>query len=190
MYRVERLQIEHWRREGSGRLSQLNSGALSQSRAWSVRLRYRNHGGAEITDNADVRPAISEMNGGRPIGIPWAMQLEAVTCKEPFRLVRLLTGAILDCGGWVLCRSVNDAGTIWLVFEFERGDCVDIYGALVAAGVEFSPQGHMKLTELCQCTRSRQQSCAEEIASVELEVQAYPAELAELAELAGSAELS
>ncbi len=105
------------------------------------------------------------------------MQLKAVSMDEPSHLVQSLTGAILGCGGWVLSRGANDTGTINMLFEFERRACVEIYSVLIAAGIELSPNGHMCFTELCQCTRSQQRSCGGEIASVDLEVQTYPAEI-------------
>lgn len=125
------------------------------------------------------------MNAGAPISIPWAMHLKAVACEEPVRLARLLTGAVLGCGGWVLSRNVTEAGRIRMVFEFERGMCLDIYSALIAVGLELSPMGHMRMTELFQCTRNRWPSCMEEVASVELEIQTLPAGLAESSGLGG-----
>jgi len=96
--------------------------------------------------------------------------------EEPGRLVQSLTGAILGCGGWVLSRGANDSGTINFLFEFERQACLDIYSVLVAAGLELSHSGHVRLTELCQCTRSGDCNCGSEIASVDLEIQTYPGE--------------
>jgi hypothetical protein len=58
-----------------------------------------------------------------------------------------------------------------MLFEFERHACLDIYSVLIAAGLELSQYGHIRFTELCQCTRSRQHECASEIASVDLEIQ-------------------
>ena len=107
--------------------------------------------------------------------IPWAMEMKAVSQVEPSRLVCTLTGAILGCGGWVLSRGASDTGTINMLFEFERQACVDIYSVLIAAGVELSQAGHIRFTELCQCTRNRQRECASEIASIDLEVQTFPA---------------
>lgn len=109
--------------------------------------------------------------------IPWAMQMKAISIEEPSRLVQTLTGAILGCGGWVLSRAASDTGTVTLLFEFERRACVDIYSVLIAAGLELSQSGHIRLTELCQCTRSRQKDCGSEIASVELEIQTFPVEM-------------
>jgi len=106
--------------------------------------------------------------------IPWAMEMKAVSQVEPSRLVCTLTGAILGCGGWVLSRGATDTGTINMLFEFERQACVDIYSVLIAAGVELSQAGHVRFTELCQCTRNRHLECNSEIASIDLEIQTFP----------------
>lgn len=97
--------------------------------------------------------------------------------EEPSRLVKMLTGGILGCGGWVLSRGASDSGVVNLLFEFERQACLDIYSVLIASGLELNQNGHIRFTELCQCTRSHQQECGCEIASVDLEVQTVPAPL-------------
>ena len=101
--------------------------------------------------------------------------MKAVSVAEPGTLVKLVTGAILGCGGWVLSRGANDSGTVSLLFEFERRQCIDIYGALVSSGVELNAIGHRAFTDLCRCTRQHMAECGEEIASVDLEVQTLPA---------------
>lgn len=115
--------------------------------------------------------------GGRPAAIPWAMQMRAISVEDPSRLVRTLTGAILGCGGWVLSRGSNDTGRVNMLFEFERQSCVDIYTLLIAAGLELSQSGHIRFTELCQCTRSQPRDCGAEIASIDLEIQTFRAKL-------------
>lgn len=110
--------------------------------------------------------------------IPWAMEMKAVSRVEPSRLVCSLTGAILGCGGWVLSRGASDTGTINMLFEFERQACVDIYSVLIAAGVELSQAGHIRFTEFCQCTRQQMRDCGSDVASVDLEIQTFPANLA------------
>jgi hypothetical protein len=111
------------------------------------------------------------------MSIPWAMQMKAVSIEDPSRLVQTLTGAILGCGGWVLSRGANDTGTVTMLFEFERQACVEIYSVMIAAGLELSQSGHIRFTELCQCTRSRQHDCGSEIASIDLEIQTFPVEM-------------
>jgi len=110
--------------------------------------------------------------------IPWALQMRAISMEDPSRLVQTLTGAILGCGGWVLSRGANENGTVCMLFEFERQACVDIYSLLIGAGLELSQSGHVRFTELCQCTRSHPEECGTEIASIELEIQTFPAESA------------
>jgi hypothetical protein len=159
------------------------------------RLCQRRSGGVQLRDSFDVAPAVSDKGNVRsqnqnqgniqPETIPWAMQMKAVSTEEPSRLVQSLTGAILGCGGWVLSRGANDTGAINMLFEFERQACVEIYSVLIAAGLELSPNGHMRFTELCQCTRSQQRNCGGEIASIDLEVQTYPAEVADTVRYAG-----
>ena len=99
--------------------------------------------------------------------------------EEPSRLVQTLSGAILGCGGWVLSRGANDTGTINMLFEFERRVCVEVYSVLIAAGLELSQYGHIRFTELCQCTCSHVDECGTEIASIDLEIQTYPTETAQ-----------
>lgn len=118
-----------------------------------------------------------EFEAAQAISLPWAMQMKAVSIEEPGRLVHTLTGAILGCGGWVLSRGANDTGMVNMLFEFERQACVDIYSVLIAAGLELSQNGHIRFTELCQCTRSHQQDCGAEIASIDLEIQTFPQEI-------------
>ena len=106
------------------------------------------------------------------------MQMKAISVEEPAKLIQILTGAILGCGGWVLSRGANDTGAVSLLFEFERQDCVDIYSVLIAAGLELGQSGHIRFTQLCQCTRSQHRDCGTEIASIDLEIQTFPAEMA------------
>jgi hypothetical protein len=103
----------------------------------------------------------------------WALQMRATTAEEPSRLILNLTGAILGCGGWVLSRGANDAGTINMLFEFERMSCVDMYTILIATGLELSQLAHLRFTELCQCTRSHFEDIGGEIVSVDLEIHSY-----------------
>ncbi len=105
------------------------------------------------------------------------MQMKAISKDEPSKLVKTLTGEMLGCGGWVLSCGANEAGTIFLLFEFERLASVNVYGMLIAAGLELSQSGHIRFTELCQCTRSHPEECGTEIASLELEIQTFTGEV-------------
>lgn len=105
------------------------------------------------------------------------MQFWATADAEPRLLVQTLTGAILGCGGWVLSRGASDDGAVNVAFEFERRVCEDIYSILVAAGLNLCSPSHLRMTELCQCTRLNPFVSSTEIVSIELEVQTFPCEL-------------
>jgi hypothetical protein len=158
---------------------------MCQRRSSAVRVRNSFHPWAAVTDKQHVKLTMPEPSPRQTLGIPWAMQMKAVSIEEPSRLVQSLTGAILGCGGWVLSRGANDSGRINMLFEFERHACVDIYTVLVAAGVELSQMGHTRLTELCQCTRSQRRDCGAEIASVDLEIQTFPPEVVDVMQSSG-----
>jgi hypothetical protein len=64
-----------------------------------------------------------------------------------------------------------------MLFEFERRACVEMYSLLIAAGLDLSQSGHIRFTELCQCTRNNLAECGTEIASVDLEIQTLPLEM-------------
>ena len=99
--------------------------------------------------------------------------MRAISREEPSRLIKSVSGAILACGGWILGRSAAENGLLDILFEFERRSCLEIYSILIAAGVELSHEAHLRFTELCQCTRLGRQNCAEEIVSVDLEIQTF-----------------
>jgi hypothetical protein len=132
------------------------------------------------SDKAGVRLTQQTRDAGQTMSIPWAMQMKAASIEDPSRLVQTLTGAILGCGGWVLSRGASDTGTVTMLFEFERQACVEIYSVMIAAGLELSQSGHIRFTELCQCTRSHQYDCGSEIASIDLEIQTFPVEMTHL----------
>ncbi|MGA9671077.1 MAG: hypothetical protein WBQ94_17840 [Terracidiphilus sp.] len=153
---------------------------MFQTRSSAVQLRNSLEALLPFSDNTIVK--IVKMKKqvhyeGQAMSVPWAMQMKAVSSEDPARLARTLTGAILGCGGWVLSRGANDTGTVTMLFEFERQACLDIYSVLVAAGLELSQSGHIRFTELCQCTRSHQSDCGTEVASIDLEIQTFPVEM-------------
>ena len=107
------------------------------------------------------------------------MEMKAVSIEDPGRLMQAISGAILGCGGWVLSRGANETGTVNIFFEFERKACVNIYGELISIGLVLSQNGHVLLTELCQCTLNQNRDCSADIASIDLEIQTYSVEMKE-----------
>lgn len=133
-----------------------------------------------------VEAEMPEQSASQFFDTPWTLQVKAISMEEPLRLVQSLTGAILGCGGWVLSRGATDTGLINMLFEFERRSCVDIYSLLIGAGLELSQTGHIRFTELCQCTRSQMRDCGAEIASIDLEIQTFPVQAVQQGPAMGS----
>ena len=57
-----------------------------------------------------------------------------------------------------------------LDFEFARAACVEIYAVLIGCGLELSRDSHLRMAELCHCTKNLIESKAFDIARVDLVV--------------------
>jgi hypothetical protein len=98
------------------------------------------------------------------------LRLTALSLDEPRRIVRVLTGALLACGGWVLTRTTEDNGVVALDFEFARAACVEVYAVLIGCGLDLSRDSHLRMAELCQCTKNLIETRAFDITRVDLVV--------------------
>jgi hypothetical protein len=99
----------------------------------------------------------------------WLLRLTALCAGDPARTVRTLTGALLACGGWVLTRT-HEKGAFALDFEFARAACVEVYAVLIGCGLELSRQSHLRMAELCHCTKNLIETRAFEIVRINLVV--------------------
>ena len=99
----------------------------------------------------------------------WLLQLSALCADDPARTVRILTGALLACGGWVLTRT-HEKGAFAIDFEFARAACVEVYAVLIGCGLELSRDSHLRMAELCHCTSNLIETRAFEIARINLVV--------------------
>jgi hypothetical protein len=77
---------------------------------------------------------------------------------ERSALLPQLTGEFTNCGVWVLERRTLSPAASDFRFELQLGDVVELYGALVALGLEFTRSAHTTLTDLCTCRRYREGS--------------------------------
>ena len=99
----------------------------------------------------------------------WLLRLTALCPGDPARTVRMLTGALLACGGWVLTRT-HEKGAFAIHFEFARAACVEVYAVLIGCGLELSRDSHLRMAELCHCTKNLIETRAFEIARIYLVV--------------------
>ena len=99
----------------------------------------------------------------------WMLRLTALCPDDPARTVRVLTGALLACGGWILTRT-QEKGVAALDFEFARAACVEVYALLIGCGLELSRESHLRMAELCLCTKNLIETRAFDIARIDLVV--------------------
>jgi len=90
----------------------------------------------------------------------WELNLSALCADDAPRTVRFLTGAVMACGGCVLARRFEPAETVAIEFAFVRAMCVEMYGVMIAAGLELTAQSHYTMATLCQCTRETLEATA------------------------------
>jgi len=129
------------------------------------------NGSTAQSDQTNVRNGyesdVSDGPGGSGTSDGWMLRLTARSPEEPEKTVRVLTGALLACGGWVLTRT-QEKGIAALDFEFARAACVEIYAVLIGCGLELSRDSHLRMAELCHCTKNLIESKAFDIARVDL----------------------
>lgn len=98
------------------------------------------------------------------------LRLMAHSEEAPAKTVYYLTGAIMACGGEMLSRRFHSDGSAALECEFPRGICMEIYGALLTAGLQLSRSSHLKMAELCLRTHALPEDFQYKVVAMELEV--------------------
>jgi len=99
----------------------------------------------------------------------WLLRLSGLCADDPAKTVRTLTGALLACGSWVLTRT-HEKAAFAIDFEFARAACVEVYAVLIGCGLELSRESHLRMAELCHCTKNLIETRAFEIARIDLVV--------------------
>jgi len=82
-----------------------------------------------------------------------AQNIQGYSYQDRQTLLPALAAAITYNGGWVLDRKVLSPVSVEFRVEVEIRAIVDIYAAIIAAGLELTRSGHLMLTELCTCRR-------------------------------------
>lgn len=113
-------------------------------------------GAAQASDGRSVRET-AELCGTEA---GWELNLNALCQDDTPRALRFLTGAVMACGGNVLSRRFDPGDRAAIEFEFARAACVEMYGVLIAAGLELTAQSHWSMAALCQCTRETLETTA------------------------------
>ena len=80
-------------------------------------------------------------------------ELQGYSYAERATLLPALTTAFTHCGGWILERKTTSSTTMEFRLELQLRAVVELYAALVAAGVELTCIAHDTLAGLCTCRR-------------------------------------
>lgn len=83
-----------------------------------------------------------------------ALDIQSFSYDDRAGLLPVLLAALADGGGWVIDRRTLSASAVELRVEAQLRSIVDLYGAIIAAGLELTRASHLVLTDLCTCRRN------------------------------------
>ena len=81
------------------------------------------------------------------------LDIQSFSYEERASVLPLLTTSFADCGGWILERKTLSTTTVAFRIEIQLDAILDLYVAIISAGVELTRAGHMALTDLCTCRK-------------------------------------
>jgi hypothetical protein len=82
------------------------------------------------------------------------VDLQGFSYDDRANVLPVVLAALADCGGWVLDRRMLSASMIELRVEVQLRSIVDLYGAIIAAGLELTRGSHLALTDQCTCRKN------------------------------------
>jgi hypothetical protein len=79
------------------------------------------------------------------------LDIQGYSYEPSEALLRKLNRTLVNSGGWILERRAISSTTYEVTLEFELRYIVDLYAAVIAAGLELTRGNHLALTDLCTC---------------------------------------
>jgi hypothetical protein len=83
-----------------------------------------------------------------------SLDIQGFSYDERSGVLPGLLTSLADCGGWVLDRRTLSSRTMELRVEVQLRAILDLYGTIVASGLELTRSSHMALTDLCTCRKN------------------------------------
>jgi len=115
-----------------------------------------------LKNRSAMQPFLSKLPAPRAEPAPDARNLLLQSFSYEGRRVILpaLADAMTHCGGWLLERKAVSITQIDFIFEIQQRAMLDLYSALVEAGLELTRGSHLELTSLCAMLRHSSTSAA------------------------------
>lgn len=83
-----------------------------------------------------------------------SLDLQSFSYDDRANVLPALLSALADCGGWVLDRRTTSASAVEFRIEVQLRSILDLYGSVIAAGLELTRSSHLVLTDLCTCRKN------------------------------------
>ncbi len=83
-----------------------------------------------------------------------SLEIQGFSYEERHGLLPTLTTAFAECGGWIIDRKTLSPSTMEFRIEIQVRAVVDLYGSILASGLELTRAGHLALTHLCTCRKN------------------------------------
>ena len=78
-----------------------------------------------------------------------SVDLRGFTYDDRNIVLPALLNAMSSCGGWIVDRQPIRGSRTEFCFEVQLHAAMDMYSALIGAGLELTRHGHLDLTSLC-----------------------------------------
>ncbi len=82
-----------------------------------------------------------------------SIDIQSFSYEERTAVLPLLTNSFADCGGWVINRKTLSPTSIEFRIEIQLRSVLDLYAAILSAGIELTRAAHLSLTDLCLCRK-------------------------------------
>ena len=88
------------------------------------------------------------------------LDIAAFSYEDPGTIYLAITEALDLCGCWLLDRRPTSLTQVEFSFELQLRSVVDLYAALIAAGLELTRASHNDLTVFCMLRKHQDNSLA------------------------------
>jgi hypothetical protein len=82
------------------------------------------------------------------------LDLQSFSYDDRSNVLPVVITSLADCGGWVVGRRTLSTSTVELRVEVQLRSILDLYGAMIAAGLELTRASHLALTDQCTCRKN------------------------------------